>query len=177
MVISRSAVTSWTSDSGSRWTATFIPLNSGMNFETGSLSRTFPSSTIIRTATPVTGLVDEAMRKSVSLVIGCLDSRSLSPWASKCTTRPLRATSVTAARDVAIVDMTTDDLVDPVEALGRDADLLGLGPGQVVAGDGPRRGQEGHGRERGEEDLTEDGRRAADRGALHRISPALLRIA
>ena len=66
IVISRSAGTSWTSDSGSRWTATFIPLNSGMNFETGSFSRTFPSSIIIRMATPVTGLVDEAMRKSVS---------------------------------------------------------------------------------------------------------------
>ena len=47
-------------------------------------------------ATPVTGLVEEAMRKSVSVVIGCFDSRSIRPWASKWTTRPLRATSVTA---------------------------------------------------------------------------------
>jgi len=35
-----------------------------MNFETGSVSRTFPSSIIIRTAVPTTGFVIDAIRKT-----------------------------------------------------------------------------------------------------------------
>ena len=79
-----------------RATATFISLNSGMNFETGSPSRIFPSSTSIMTATAVMGLDMEASRKMVSLAMGFFDSRSISPCASKCTMLPRRATRVTA---------------------------------------------------------------------------------
>jgi hypothetical protein len=71
-------------------------LNSGMKRVTGSVRRTFPSSISIRIATPVTGFDIDAMRKIASLRIGVLCSRSMSPCASKCATRPLRETIVTA---------------------------------------------------------------------------------
>ena len=67
-----------------------------MNFETGSLRRTLPSSIIIRMATPTTGLVIDMMRNIESAFIGCFDSRSAIPWAWRWTMRPLRATRVTA---------------------------------------------------------------------------------
>jgi hypothetical protein len=67
-----------------------------MNRPTGSVRRILPSSTSIITATPTTGFVIDMMRKMVSFCIGFFDSRSISPCASKCATRPLRATSVTA---------------------------------------------------------------------------------
>jgi hypothetical protein len=54
-----------------------------MNFEAGSVSRTFPSSTSIRIATPTTGLVIDMMRKMASFCIGFFVSRSISPWVSK----------------------------------------------------------------------------------------------
>ena len=76
------------------------PCSSGMNFETGSVSRTLPSSTIIITATPTTGLVIDMMRKMASFCIGFLVSRSIRPCASKCAMRPLRATSDTAPANV-----------------------------------------------------------------------------
>ena len=71
-------------------------LNSGMNAETRSVSRTLPSSTIIITATAVMGLDIDASRKIESFSIGFFDSMSASPCASKCTILPRRATSVTA---------------------------------------------------------------------------------
>ena len=67
-----------------------------MKRETGSLSLTFPSSTSIRMATPVTGLVIDAIAKIVSFCIGWSASISIRPWASKWATRPRRATTVTA---------------------------------------------------------------------------------
>ena len=48
------------------------------------------------TATPVTGLVIDAIRKMASFRIGVLLSASINPCGSKCTTLPFRATSVTA---------------------------------------------------------------------------------
>ena len=57
-------------------------LNSGINFETGSLSETLPSSIIIIMAVPITGLVMEAMRKRESRFMGALVSRSMTPAAS-----------------------------------------------------------------------------------------------
>ena len=47
-------------------------------------------------ATPTTGFVIEARRNIVAGVIGCFDSRSMTPWADKCATLPLRATIVAA---------------------------------------------------------------------------------
>ena len=74
-----------------------LPLaNSGMNFDTGSPRISCPCSMSIRTATAVIGLVIDAMRKSVPVCIGFFASRSIWPCASRCTTLPLRATSVTA---------------------------------------------------------------------------------
>ena len=67
-----------------------------MKRDTGSVSRTLPSSISIMIATPVTGFDIDAMRKMASLRIGVFDSRSITPCASKWATRPRRATSVTA---------------------------------------------------------------------------------
>ena len=76
----------------------------------------------------------------------CFDSTSVRPWASKWTTCPLRATSVTAPGDVVLVDVALHDLVDPMQPLRRDPDLLRLGPGQLPRLARPRR-QEGPGQE------------------------------
>ncbi len=67
-----------------------------MNFETGSLSTSFPSSSSIRIETAATGLVIDASQNSVSVFIGLFASTSAMPCASKCTTFPLRSTRVTA---------------------------------------------------------------------------------
>jgi len=64
-------------------TATFMPLNSGMKRDTGSVSRTLPSSTIISTAAAVIGLDVDARRKMPSFGIGFLDSTSIKPCASR----------------------------------------------------------------------------------------------
>ena len=65
-----------------------------MYFDTGSVMRSRPSSIIIMIATPVMGLVIDAMRKTASLVIGFFESMSVTPVASKCAILPCRATSV-----------------------------------------------------------------------------------
>ena len=46
--------------------------------------------------TPTTGLVIEAMRNMVAGVIGCFESRSITPCAARWATLPRRATTVTA---------------------------------------------------------------------------------
>ena len=76
-------------------TATFADLNSGMNRETGSFSRIFPSSTSIITATAVMGFDIDASLNTPSFGIGFCVSTFSSPCASKCAMRPLRATRVT----------------------------------------------------------------------------------
>jgi hypothetical protein len=82
---------------GAAWgTATFNRWSSGMNRDTGSVSRIFPSSTSIRIETPTTGLVIDMMRKIASFCIGFLASMSIRPCASKWAMWPWRATSVTA---------------------------------------------------------------------------------
>ncbi len=72
--------------------ATVVFSNAGMNRETGSARPTLPSSTSIITATLVRAFVCEAMRKIVSVFIGRPASTSAFPKASRCATRPLRAT-------------------------------------------------------------------------------------
>ena len=67
-----------------------------MYFDTGSASDSLPSSTSIMAATVVMGLVIDAMRKIVSLVIGALASLSRKPNDSNITILPLRAISTTA---------------------------------------------------------------------------------
>ena len=62
-------------------TATFMSRNSGMYRLTGSFKCNLPSSTSIITATPMTGLVIEAMRNIDAGVIGCFDCRSITPRA------------------------------------------------------------------------------------------------
>ena len=79
-----------------RGIATCVSRNSGMKRDTGSDRRTFPSSTSIRMATPVTGFVIEAIGKMVSFRIGASASMSMRPCASKWATCPRRATTVTA---------------------------------------------------------------------------------
>ena len=73
-------------------TATVVFAKAGMNFETGSVRATFPSSTSIITATLVKAFVWEAMRKIVSFRMGRPASTSALPKASRCATRPPRAT-------------------------------------------------------------------------------------
>ena len=72
-----------------------MSLNSGMNFDTGSVIRSLPSSIIIMMATPVTGFVIEAMRNTAFFGIGSFDSRSITPCASRWAILPFLATSVT----------------------------------------------------------------------------------
>ena len=50
-----------------------------MKFDTGSFSRTLPSSISIRIATPATGLVIDQIRKIASFCMGLFDSMSLTP--------------------------------------------------------------------------------------------------
>ena len=106
--------------------ATFVSLNSGMKRDTGSVSRSLPSSISIRMATPVIGFDIDAMRKIASFRIGVFASRSISPCASKCATLPRRDTIVMRAGDLAAVDVALDHLVDPLQPLRRQADGFGL---------------------------------------------------
>ena len=107
-------------------TATFIDLNSGMKRETGSLSRTLPSSTIIITATAVIGFDIEARRNTPSFGIGRLLSMSIKPCASRCAILPWRATSVTAPDRAPGVDVPLHGLVNAREALGGSPTSSGL---------------------------------------------------
>ena len=68
----------------------------GRYFATGSETFSLPSSWSIRIATPVTGLVIEAIQNSVSGVIGRFAARSAEPVASRCRTRSFETTTVTA---------------------------------------------------------------------------------
>ena len=68
----------------------------GRYFATGSETFSLPSSWSIRTATPVTGLVIDAIQNSVSGVIGRFAARSAEPVASRCRTRSFETTTVTA---------------------------------------------------------------------------------
>ncbi len=130
-------------------TATFIPLNSGMNRDTGSVSRSLPSSTIIITATAVTGFDIEASRKMPSFGMGRLVSMSMRPCASWCAMRPLRTTIVTAPAMDLGVDVALHGVVDAREPLRREPELLGF------AGDNrarlQRHGQDGTGNDHGKE--------------------------
>jgi hypothetical protein len=84
MVICRAAGT--TPDPfGSR---TRMSLNSGRNLEIGSVSLKRPSSANIRTATLVTGLVIEAMRKIVLSAVGRPFPASADPTAAEKTGLP-----------------------------------------------------------------------------------------
>ena len=130
-VTSRSALTSLTpaprGSLGRFHIATFGFLNSGMNFETGSLNTSLPSSINISTATAVSGFVIEAMRNNVSVRIALPDSISVVPCASKCTTLPLRATSVTAPAKSLASMWALDDGVDALQPLRRKPDFFRLG--------------------------------------------------
>lgn len=64
-------------------TATVVFWKAGRNLDTGSLKAIRPSSTSIMTATLVTALLMDAMRKIVSVRIGRFASRSASPVASR----------------------------------------------------------------------------------------------
>ena len=67
-----------------------------MKRDTGSASVSLPSSISMMAATLTIGLVIEAMRKMVSLVIATLASLSRKPKESNITSLPLRAISTTA---------------------------------------------------------------------------------
>ena len=90
--------------------ATFVSLNSGMNRDTGSVSRTFPSSTIIMMATPVTGLVIDAMRKMPSLRIGVFALEVHQPLRLEVRDAPLARHDRDGAGDLLRVDVALDDV-------------------------------------------------------------------
>ena len=94
MVISRAAATVPV-PFGSR---TRMSLNSGRNLDTGSVSSNRPSSASIRTATLVTGLVIEAIRKMVSSAIGRPAPTSAHPTQRVKTGFPRWRTRATAPR-------------------------------------------------------------------------------
>ena len=109
-----------------------------MYFDTGSVMRSLPSSIIIMMATPVTGFVIDAMRKTASFVIGFFDSMSVDAVASRCAMRPLRATSVTPP-EISPAAMRFDHLGDARETLGRKPHVFGLRRDQLGR---PRQGQQ-----------------------------------
>ncbi len=75
-----------------------VRLNAGRYFETGSASRSLPSSIRITAATDVTALLIDAIRKIVSFLIGTFFSMSIRPIGSKTATFPARTmTTVTPA--------------------------------------------------------------------------------
>ena len=61
----------------------FKAVNSGRYFATGSATDSLPSSCSISTATPVTGLVIEAIQNSASGVIGRFAATSAKPMDSR----------------------------------------------------------------------------------------------
>ena len=68
----------------------------GRYFATGSETFSLPSSCSIRIATPVTGLVIEAIQNSVSAVIGRFVATSAQPVVSRWRMRSFETTMVTA---------------------------------------------------------------------------------
>ena len=65
----------------SAWTV--VCANAGMNFDTGSVSSTRPSSTSIMRPTLVSALLCDAIRKMLSVRIGACCSRSRNPAAAR----------------------------------------------------------------------------------------------
>ena len=136
-----------------RGIATFVSRNSGMKRDTGSDRRTFPSSTSIRMATPVTGLVIDAMGKIVSFCIGAAASMSIRPCA-------LEVGDVTAPRDdgdgpgdLVRVDGALDHLADAFQAFRGQPHVVRL-PGRHLGlrgGDREQGGEDEHRRQAGDE--------------------------
>jgi serine/threonine-protein kinase len=110
-----------------------------MNFATGSVSRTFPSSTRIMTATLVTALLIEAIRKMASGRITRPASRSANPAESWSTTLPRRR----GAGDPAVAGVFAQHRPHPFQPEWGHPDLLGPGGGQGLARKGSR-GQQEH---------------------------------
>ena len=79
---------------------------------------------------PTIGLVMDMIRKMPLVAIGFFDSMSIRPCASRCATRPLRATSVTAPEKLFGVDVTLNEFVDTPETVGGHSDVLGLRRGR-----------------------------------------------
>ena len=77
-------------------TSTVVDLNAGKYFETGSASRSRPSSISMTAATEVTALVIDAMRKIVSFRIGSRFSTSIQPTGSSTAILPALAMTTTA---------------------------------------------------------------------------------
>ena len=104
-----------------------------MKRDTGSVRRTFPSSTIIITAAAVIGFDIEASRKMPSFGIGFFDSRSMQ--AVGLEVRDLAATrhQRDRARHLAGIHVALHGLADARHAVGREAEVVGLaghqGPG------------------------------------------------
>ena len=143
-------------------TATFIALNSGMNFETGSSSRIFPSSISIITATPVTGLVEEAMRNEGVRAHRPLRVEVHQAVGLEMHHGPPAADQRDGPGDPMLVDVAADHVIDPMESLGREADVFRLRPGQrVIRRDGRGRRQHRQGQAREEDPLPH-----ADNAAL-----------
>ena len=97
--------------------------SSGRSSSTGSSRRSVLSSTSVITQPATIGFVIEAMRQIVSAAIGVLEpapSKARLPIASMWTS-PWRATTATARRDVAGVDVTAEHVSYPGQPFRRKA--------------------------------------------------------
>jgi hypothetical protein len=138
MMISRRAGTvSSRGPVGSRKTRGWA--SSGIQRDTGSLSRILPCSICIRAATEVIGFVMEAMRNSVSGRIGTRDSMSLQPMAAEWTISPCREASVTMPGSSPASTNAPQPRLDGGERLRIEAER----PAGAIAGHGAFRAASG----------------------------------
>ena len=93
-----------------------------MNFDTGSVSSSLPSSYSIITATLVTGLVIEAMRNSVSVRIGVLAAHVLEARGVHVDDLAVAGDQRDDAAGFLAIDEALHAGVEPAEPLGGDAD-------------------------------------------------------
>jgi hypothetical protein len=110
----------------SRETPTFMLRNSGMKRATGSLSRTFPSSTSIMIAVPTTGLGHRRDANHVRRRHAFLRFQVRHALCREVHDLPAPRDGRDRTGEIAASDAPLNHLRDALQALGRDADFLGL---------------------------------------------------
>ena len=115
-----------------------------MNFDTGSFSRTLPSSISIRMATPVIGLDMEAIQNRPSLGMGFVGCQIHQAMRFEMRDAALTRDQGNGAGDVVRVNVALDGFMDSLQAVRRKADLF-----RFAGWDGRRRQRQGENREHG----------------------------
>ena len=107
-----------------------------MNFETGSLRRTLPSSSSIRIATPQTGFDIEKTRKMASFCMGLFASMSMHALRVEPGDLPFARHQRDGAGDVMRVDVALHRVVDAGKAFLGESNRFGFDgcPGKRQAG-------------------------------------------